>query len=111
MCFEDEPQETDREEHDRLAAERAAIDAQNAAIAQQQATAARQARALADAQTAAERRAAAAALEAGDGEGSMDEEDPKKKKKAGRGISSLRINRTSSLGGAPIAGGSGLTVG
>ena len=102
------PQETDQEEHDRTEpAREAERQAQNALNEQNAARDRRAAQELAG----AERRAAMAALEDGDETDPLDDEEDLKKKKAGKGISSLRINRVSSLGGAPIAGGSGLTVG
>ena len=109
MCFDDgdDDKETAQEGQDRADVEREAQEAAQRVVDQRNAEAARKARAQAEALSGAERRAAEAALDSGDV--IEDDEDPLKPKKKGKGVSSLRINKASSLGGAPV--GSGLTVG
>lgn len=111
MCWDDdEPQETDQEEHNRVMAERAAQEAAQAAEAQRQQAAARRAQAKEQALGAARRQARASAEDLADTGLDDDMSDDKKKRKAARGLNQLRIDRASSIGGTPVTGG-GLTVG
>jgi hypothetical protein len=108
MCWGEENPETDEQEAARIAAEQARVDAANAAKRAQQIAADKRSKELSDAKSNAERRALAAT----EGNMDVDIEDPEellKKKAKARGVASLRINKASSLGGAPV--GSGLTVG
>ena len=109
MCFDEEEQETDVEEAARIAQQQAQLDAERIQREQAQAAAARRAQAQADALSAAERRAQASALAEDAEDTELDEDELSPKKKRGKGLASLRVDRASSLGGSPLSAG-GLSV-